>query len=105
MRISIFGTGYVGLVTGACVADVGNDVVCVDIDAHKVERLKEVRPRFPNIRWGVGDKPGDAAAYAAHSIPPILLSKERPYLFDVSQCLLAAVMGVATFGMEFLGRR
>ncbi|TLY49168.1 MAG: UDP-glucose/GDP-mannose dehydrogenase family protein [Gammaproteobacteria bacterium] len=39
MRISIFGTGYVGLVTGACVADVGNDVVCVDIDAHKVERL------------------------------------------------------------------
>jgi len=39
MRISIFGTGYVGLVTGACVADVGNDVICVDIDAHKVERL------------------------------------------------------------------
>jgi len=39
MRISIFGTGYVGLVTGACVADVGNDVVCVDIDARKVERL------------------------------------------------------------------
>ncbi len=39
MRISIFGTGYVGLVTGACVADVGNDVICVDIDARKVERL------------------------------------------------------------------
>src|SRR5258708_9947862 len=39
MRVSIFGTGYVGLVTGAWVADVGNDVVCVDIDAHKVERL------------------------------------------------------------------
>ena len=39
MKISIFGTGYVGLVTGACLADVGNDVVCVDIDAAKVARL------------------------------------------------------------------
>ncbi len=39
MKISIFGTGYVGLVTGACMADVGNDVVCVDIDAAKVARL------------------------------------------------------------------
>src|SRR5579862_7192563 len=39
MRITIFGTGYVGLVTGACLADVGNDVVCVDIDADKVARL------------------------------------------------------------------
>jgi UDPglucose 6-dehydrogenase len=39
MRITIFGTGYVGLVTGACLADVGNHVVCVDIDAARVERL------------------------------------------------------------------
>ena len=39
MKISVFGTGYVGLVTGACMADVGNDVVCVDIDAAKVARL------------------------------------------------------------------
>jgi len=39
MKISIFGTGYVGLVTGACMAEVGNDVVCVDIDAAKVARL------------------------------------------------------------------
>ena len=39
MRITIFGTGYVGLVTGACFAEVGNDVVCVDIDDGKVERL------------------------------------------------------------------
>ncbi|MBS0590585.1 MAG: UDP-glucose/GDP-mannose dehydrogenase family protein [Proteobacteria bacterium] len=39
MKISIFGTGYVGLVTGACLADVGNEVVCVDIDAAKVARL------------------------------------------------------------------
>ncbi len=39
MRVTIFGTGYVGLVTGACLADAGNHVMCVDIDAQKVERL------------------------------------------------------------------
>ena len=40
MRITIFGTGYVGLVTGACLAEVGNDVVCVDVDAAKIARLE-----------------------------------------------------------------
>jgi UDPglucose 6-dehydrogenase len=40
MRVTIFGTGYVGLVTGTCLAEVGNDVVCVDVDAHKIERLE-----------------------------------------------------------------
>src|SRR5688572_29122055 len=39
MRVTIFGTGYVGLVTGTCLAEVGHDVVCVDIDAGKVEGL------------------------------------------------------------------
>src|ERR1700722_12889599 len=39
MRVTIFGSGYVGLVTGACFADAGNHVVCVDVDAAKVERL------------------------------------------------------------------
>lgn len=41
MKVSIFGTGYVGLVTGACLADVGHQVMCVDIDAEKIERLKQ----------------------------------------------------------------
>ena len=41
MKITIFGSGYVGLVTGACFAEVGNDVLCVDIDRHKIDRLKE----------------------------------------------------------------
>ena len=39
MRVTVFGTGYVGLVTGTCLAEVGNQVVCVDIDAAKVEGL------------------------------------------------------------------
>ncbi|WP_210397643.1 UDP-glucose dehydrogenase family protein [Motiliproteus sediminis] len=41
MKVSIFGTGYVGLVTGACLAEVGHEVCCVDIDADKVARLKQ----------------------------------------------------------------
>ncbi|RAI99882.1 UDPglucose 6-dehydrogenase [Chitinophaga skermanii] len=39
MKISVVGTGYVGLVTGTCFAETGNDVVCVDIDANKVKKL------------------------------------------------------------------
>ena len=39
MKITVIGTGYVGLVTGACFADVGNDVLCIDVDAAKVQRL------------------------------------------------------------------
>jgi UDPglucose 6-dehydrogenase len=39
VRITIFGSGYVGLVTGACLADVGNHVICVDIDQDKIDRL------------------------------------------------------------------
>ena len=40
MHITVFGTGYVGLVQGAVLADVGHDVLCVDVDAAKVEALK-----------------------------------------------------------------
>ena len=39
MRVSIIGAGYVGLVTGVCLADKGHDVICVDVDPSKVERL------------------------------------------------------------------
>lgn len=39
MNITLFGSGYVGLVTGTCLAEVGNNVVCVDIDADKIARL------------------------------------------------------------------
>ena len=40
MNISIFGTGYVGLVSGACLAEVGHNVVCMDVDPVKIEKLK-----------------------------------------------------------------
>jgi len=41
MKITVVGTGYVGLVSGACFANVGIDVVCVDIDQQKIDRLKQ----------------------------------------------------------------
>src|SRR5450631_843764 len=41
MRITIFGSGYVGLVSGVCLADAGNNVVCVDVDAQKIAMLKK----------------------------------------------------------------
>jgi UDPglucose 6-dehydrogenase len=40
MKISIVGTGYVGLVTGACLADAGNDVLCLDLDPNKINTLE-----------------------------------------------------------------
>ncbi|MEO8537345.1 MAG: UDP-glucose/GDP-mannose dehydrogenase family protein [Betaproteobacteria bacterium] len=40
MKITIIGTGYVGLVTGTCLAEVGNDVLCLDVDAHKIASLQ-----------------------------------------------------------------
>ena len=77
MRVSVFGTGYVGLVTGACLAEVGHQVVCVDIDAAKVEGLKQGRiPIFEpgldelvrnNHRAGRLDFTTDATAAIAHA--------------------------------------
>ncbi len=41
MRVTIIGTGYVGLVTGACLADLGNDVLCLDVDEQKIASLRD----------------------------------------------------------------
>ncbi|MBD5106307.1 MAG: UDP-glucose/GDP-mannose dehydrogenase family protein [Lachnospiraceae bacterium] len=41
MKIAVVGTGYVGLVTGTCFSDMGNDVWCVDVDEEKIQRLKQ----------------------------------------------------------------
>ncbi|HNW93955.1 MAG TPA: UDP-glucose 6-dehydrogenase, partial [bacterium] len=40
MKVAIIGTGYVGLVAGTCFADLGNDVVCLDVDAGKIDMLR-----------------------------------------------------------------
>jgi UDPglucose 6-dehydrogenase len=39
MKISVIGTGYVGLVTGTCFAHMGNNVICVDVDEEKIKKL------------------------------------------------------------------
>ncbi len=41
MKVTVFGSGYVGLVTGVCLAEVGNDVVCVDVDQNKIDNLNK----------------------------------------------------------------
>ena len=53
MRITIFGTGYVGLVTGTCLAEVGNDVICLDVDADKIARLQ--RGEMPIFEPGLAE--------------------------------------------------
>ena len=54
MHVTMIGTGYVGLVSGACFADFGHDVICVDKDPSKIERLER--------DFGVAPRPWEAAA-------------------------------------------
>ncbi len=78
MRVTIFGSGYVGLVTAACLADAGNHIVCVDVDAGKIEGLKrgEVPIHEPgldglikrNAEAGRIEFTTDAAYAAAHGL-------------------------------------
>jgi len=53
MRVTVHGTGYVGLVTGACLAEVGNHVVCIDVDAGKIAALN--RGEIPIYEPGLAD--------------------------------------------------
>ena len=41
MKVTVVGSGYVGLVAGACLAETGNDVICADVDARKIARLQQ----------------------------------------------------------------
>ena len=49
MRIAVVGTGYVGLVSGTCLAETGVTVTCVDVDAAKIEDLRVIRNAPENI--------------------------------------------------------
>jgi UDPglucose 6-dehydrogenase len=60
MHISVIGAGYVGLVTGACLAEIGNDVTCVDIDKGKVDSIN--RGETPIFEEGLGDIVGKNVA-------------------------------------------
>ncbi len=53
MNVSVIGTGYVGIVTGVCLADKGHAVTCVDVDAEKVERIRKGEP--PIFEAGLED--------------------------------------------------
>lgn len=53
MKVGVVGTGYVGLVTGTCMAEMGNDVICVDIDENKVQKLR--RGEVPIYEPGLED--------------------------------------------------
>jgi UDPglucose 6-dehydrogenase len=106
MRVTVFGTGYVGLVTGACLADVGNHVLCVDIDADKVDRL--TRGEIPIFEPGLdgvvarAQQAGrlsfttDAAAGVAHGLFQFIAvgtppdedgSADLKYVLDVARTI------------------
>src|SRR5688572_17388111 len=53
MKIAVVGTGYVGLVTGTCFAESGNDVTCIDIDANKIAML--MRGEVPIYEPGLAE--------------------------------------------------
>ena len=56
-KITIFGTGYVGLITGVCLADIGHKVICVDIDENKINYLRQ--GKSPIYEPGLDESGGD----------------------------------------------
>ncbi len=108
MKISIIGTGYVGLVTGACLADVGNHVLCLDVDQGKIERLRDgeipihepglaeiVRANAAAGRLAFTTDPGEGARFARIQMIAVGTPPGEDGSADL-QYVLAAARGIAT---------
>lgn len=89
MRIAVVGTGYVGLVTGACLSDYGNDVYCVDVNKKKVEDLKNgIVPIFePGLEGVVKEN------YEAGRLRFTTDIKEATYKSDIMFIAVGTPMG------------
>lgn len=114
MRLTLFGSGYVGLVSGACFADAGNRVLCVDVDADKIARLHrgEVPIHEPglapmierNVRAGRLRFTTDAAVGVAHG-EVILIAVGTPPGEDGSADLRHVLAVARTIGTHLDGYR
>ena len=114
MRLTLFGSGYVGLVSGACFADAGNRVLCVDVDADKIARLQrgEVPIHEPglapmierNVRAGRLRFTTDAAAGVTHG-EVILIAVGTPPGEDGSADLRHVLAVARTIGTHLDGYR
>jgi len=114
MRLTLFGSGYVGLVSGACFADAGNRVLCVDVDADKIARLQrgEVPIHEPgldamiarNVRAGRLRFTTDAAEGVAHG-EVILIAVGTPPGEDGSADLRHVLAVARTIGQHLDGYR
>jgi UDPglucose 6-dehydrogenase len=114
MKVSIVGTGYVGLVTGACLADMGNHVLCLDVDAAKVARLNagEVPIHEPGLEAVVQRNRAagrlhfttDAAASTAHGVLQ-LIAVGTPPGEDGSADLRHVLAAAAAIGRHMDGYR
>ena len=109
MKVSVIGTGYVGLVTGACLADMGNHVFCLDVDAGKVRALNEGRiPIYEpgleavvrrNREAGRLSFSTDVAASVAHGVLQLIAVGTPPGEDGAAdlQHVLAAARSVGTY--------
>ncbi|MFM7708351.1 MAG: UDP-glucose dehydrogenase family protein, partial [Gammaproteobacteria bacterium] len=114
MRLTLFGSGYVGLVSGACFADAGNRVLCVDVDADKIARLQrgEIPIHEPgleamiarNVRAGRLRFTTDAAEGVAHG-ELILIAVGTPPGEDGSADLRHVLAVARTIGTHLDGYR
>src|SRR5215203_4091288 len=82
MKIAVIGTGYVGLVTGTCFADSGNDVSCVDIDKEKIARLNrgEIPIYEPGLEEMVRDNQAAERLHFTTDLPTAVANSEVVYL-------------------------